>query len=257
MNIPHGEVIMKISYDVNSRQIGRSVSVINEQSPGKEGLRSVRPDQFDMILDKTLNTLQKEGPVHLESDTLETLIRIIEKQMNDHCIRSVLRNSGEWRFPGSWPGGLRYLHDVSASINQHRPEQKNDGTAASDVTNRIIDCASEKYGVDADLIKAVIKAESDFDTKATSDRGAVGLMQLMPETAQDLGVKNPYNPVDNVMGGTRYLKMLLDRYDGDTNVALAAYNWGMGNVERHPDRLPEETKTYIARVTKYQRLATA
>jgi len=244
---------MKLSYDINSRLIGCGVSVTNEQSQGTEGSRSVCPDHFDMILDKTLNTLKKEGPVNLGRDTLETLIRIIEKQMNDHCIRSVLRNSGEWRFPGTWPGGLRYLHDVSASINQHRPEQKSDGTAQSYVTNRIIDCASEKYGVDADLIKAVIKAESDFDTKATSDRGAMGLMQLMPETAQELGVKNPYNAVENVMGGTRYLKMLLDRYGGDTNVALAAYNWGMGNIERNPGRMPEETKTYIARVTKYQR----
>jgi hypothetical protein len=255
MNIPLGEVIMKIPYDVNSRLIGRCVSVTNEQSPGKEGTPSVHPQTFDMILDKTFNTLQKVGTRHLEKNTLETLIRIIEKQLNDHCIRSALTNSGEWRFPGSWLGGFRYLHDISVSINQHRPEQKRDGTTPSDVTNRIIGCASEKYGVDADLIKAVIKAESDFDTKATSDKGAMGLMQLMPETAQDLGVKNPYNPVENIMGGTRYLKMLLDRYHGDTNVALAAYNWGMGNVERHPDRLPEETKTYIARVTKYQRQA--
>jgi len=247
---------MKLSYNINSRLIGCGVSVTNEQSQGTEGSCSVCPDHFGMILDNTLNTLKKEGPVKLERDTLKTLIRIIEKQMNDHCIRSVLRNSGEWRLPGSWLGGLRYLHDVSASINQHRPEQKSDGTAQSDVTNRIIDCASEKYGVDANLIKAVIKAESDFDTKATSDRGAMGLMQLMPETAQELGVKNPYNAVENVMGGTRYLKMLLDRYGGDTNVALAAYNWGMGNIERNPGRMPEETKTYIARVTKYQHQAT-
>jgi hypothetical protein len=256
MNIPLGEVIMKIPYDVNSQMIGRCVSVANKQSPGKEGTCSVHPQTFDMILDKTLNTLQKVGTRHLEKDTLETLILIIEKQLNDHCIHSVLTNSGEWRFPGSWLGGFRYLHDISASINQHRPEQKDDGTAPSDVTNRIIDCAAEKYGVDADLIKAVIKAESNFDTKATSDKGAMGLMQLMPETAEDLGVKNPYNSVENVMGGTRYLKMLLDRYGGDTKVALAAYNWGMGNVERNPHKLPEETKTYIARVTKYQRQAT-
>lgn len=247
---------MKISYDINSRLIGRSVFITNEQAPGKDGPRSVSSNQFYMILDNTLNTLQKEGAIHLERDTLETLIRIIEKQMNDHCIRSVLTNSREWRFPGSWLGGFRYFHDVSASINQHRQEQKNDGTEPSDVINRIIDCASERYGVDADLIKAVIKTESDFDEKATSDRGAMGLMQLMPETAQDLGVKNAYNPVENIMGGTRYLKMLMDRYDGDTNAALAAYNWGMGNVERNPDRLPEETKTYIARVTKYRSPAT-
>jgi hypothetical protein len=248
---------MKVSYDINSRLVKNSMSAANKQTSKGEGLCNAYCNRFDMILDNALNTLQYEGSINLERNALRTLIGIIEKQMNDHCMRSVLSTSQEWRFPRSWSGGLRCFHDVSASINQHQNEQKSDGTVSSDVMNRIIDCASEKYGVDADLIKAVIKAESDFDATATSDKGAMGLMQLMPETARDLGVKNAYDPIDNVMGGTRYLKMLLDRYGGDTNVALAAYNWGMGNVERNPDRLPEETKTYIARVTKYQRQTTA
>jgi soluble lytic murein transglycosylase-like protein len=84
----------------------------------------------------------------------------------------------------------------------------------------------------------------------------MGLMQLMPDTAQELGVKNCYNPVENIMAGTRYLKSLLNRYDGNVELTLAAYNWGMGNVERHPDRLPKETLTYIARVSGYLREGT-
>jgi soluble lytic murein transglycosylase-like protein len=117
--------------------------------------------------------------------------------------------------------------------------------------DEIIEHASKTYRVDPDLIRSVIRAESDFDTNATSPKGAMGLMQLMPETAKDLGVKNCYNPVENIMAGTRYLKKLLDRYDGNVELTLAAYNWGMGNVEKHPERLPMETRTYIARVNGF------
>jgi len=123
--------------------------------------------------------------------------------------------------------------------------------------DRIVTHASESYGVDPALIRAVIRAESDFDPHATSDKGAIGLMQLMPETAEELGVADPYDPAENIMAGTRYLKTLLDRYQGNIPLALAGYNWGMGNVERHPERMPAETRTYIARVNDYYREETA
>jgi len=111
--------------------------------------------------------------------------------------------------------------------------------------------ASRTYGVEEGLIRAVIRAESNFRSESTSPRGAMGLMQLMPETAKDLGVRNAYDPEENIMGGTRYLKSLLDRYRGDVNTALAAYNWGMGNVERRPDKLPRETRVYIDRIQRF------
>jgi len=112
----------------------------------------------------------------------------------------------------------------------------------------IVDKASATYGVDRRLIVSVIRAESGFDPKATSPKGAMGLMQLMPETARALGVKDAYDPEENVMAGTRFLKDLLERYEGDVEKALAAYNWGPGNLERNPGRLPRETRTYIARI---------
>lgn len=239
---------MKIIYGVNNR-----LTACEEKCPAKEAPHSLR---FDMILDDATGTLQKENTATIGKDTIRNMVRIIEKQIYDHCIRSILTNSNEWGYPGLWTVALQDLCGLSASINQHHPEQKHDNAAPSDITNRIIDDSAAKHGVEANLIKAVIKAESNFDDNATSARGAMGLMQIIPETARELGVKNPYDPVENVMGGTQYLKMLLDRYGGDRNVALAAYNWGMGNVEGNPGKLPEETKTYIARVNKYLDQAT-
>jgi soluble lytic murein transglycosylase-like protein len=115
----------------------------------------------------------------------------------------------------------------------------------------IIRDASKAYGVEPELIRAVIRAESNFRNESTSPKGAMGLMQLMPATAKDLGVRDAYDPRENIMGGTRYLKGLLDRYRGDVPTALAAYNWGMGNVERNPEKLPRETRVYIDRIQRF------
>jgi soluble lytic murein transglycosylase-like protein len=81
----------------------------------------------------------------------------------------------------------------------------------------------------------------------------MGLMQLMPQTAEEVGVKNPFDPVENIMGGTRYLRSLLDKYNGNIRLALAAYNWGPGNIDRNPKSLPQETKVYIDRVARFHR----
>jgi len=108
--------------------------------------------------------------------------------------------------------------------------------------------ASRTHGVDPALIRAVIAAESNRDPRAVSKAGAMGLMQLMPDTAKELGVRDPFDPAENVMAGTRYLRSLLDRYRGSTRLALAAYNWGMGNLERSSGGLPEETRNYIAKI---------
>jgi len=115
----------------------------------------------------------------------------------------------------------------------------------------IIRQASKAYGVEPELIRAVISAESNFRNESTSPKGAMGLMQLMPQTAKELGVRDAYDPRENIMGGTRYLKGLIERYRGDVPTALAAYNWGMGNVERRPEQLPRETRVYIDRIQRF------
>jgi soluble lytic murein transglycosylase len=116
----------------------------------------------------------------------------------------------------------------------------------------IINQASRRFGVDPSLIKAVIKAESDFDHKAVSHKGAQGLMQLMPKTSNDMSVANPFNPQENIFGGTRYLSLLLERFKSNTILALAAYNAGPEKVETYRGVPPfPETRSFIKKVLDY------
>jgi soluble lytic murein transglycosylase-like protein len=126
-------------------------------------------------------------------------------------------------------------------------------SAASGVSpyQDLIADAAVKHGVDPDLIRLVIGQESRFKPNARSHKNAQGLMQLIPDTAKRFGIKNPYDPQQNIDGGTRYLKWLLDRFDGDVKLALAGYNAGENAVKRYGNKVPpyKETKQYVKKIS--------
>jgi len=132
------------------------------------------------------------------------------------------------------------------------PETRMDFSSYSYLYDGIIQKASMRHGVDFSLIKAVIKAESDFDRKAVSDKGARGLMQLMPQTADLMAVTDPFDPHENIHAGVRYLKYLLASFQNNVPLALAAYNAGENAVRRY-GRIPpyDETRTFVDRVLRY------
>ncbi len=118
----------------------------------------------------------------------------------------------------------------------------------------IISSLCSEYGVDRSLVKAVIHAESGYNPNAVSPKGAKGLMQLMPKTAQGLKVGNSFDPKDNIRGGIKYLRFLLDTFKGDVTLTLAAYNAGLSRVSQYGGVPPfEETRNYISKVLNYQR----
>jgi len=115
----------------------------------------------------------------------------------------------------------------------------------------IINNACDRHGVDPSLVHAIVKVESDFNPYAMSSKGAMGLMQLMPQTAVELNVKNSFNPMENIDGGVKYLRYLIDRYEGNLSLALAAYNAGETSVKRWGTVPPfKETQQYVQKILK-------
>ena len=144
----------------------------------------------------------------------------------------------------------------------------NKNYVAADVSNLTVDerienavqVYSNKYGVDSNLVKAIIKTESNFDPNVVSSAGAKGLMQLMPENCRDLGVEDPFNIEQNIEGGVKHIKEYIDRYNGDVEMALMAYNGGPTRMMNRGGKsmadiykMPKETQNYVPKVMSYYR----
>ena len=154
---------------------------------------------------------------------------------------------------------LTCANEIDAAGSALKPEVKTDPQEAETTEQQIIkqkvQKAAEKYNLPPELIKAVIRAESNFEVRAVSPAGAQGLMQLMPATAKELGVINPFDIEQNIDGGARYLRIMLDQFGGSVRKALAAYNAGPGTVSKYGGRVPyPETRQYVQRVLRFSRL---
>lgn len=153
-------------------------------------------------------------------------------------------------------GNTEFATTLSGAVNQQQAignMQKNNvrttGNSASSDIAKMVQVAANKYGVDSKLAMAVAEAESGLSQEAVSAAGAVGVMQLMPETASSLGVHNIHDPRENVDGGVRYLKQMLTTFDGDVTKAVAAYNAGPQAVKNYNGVPPyRETRDYVAKV---------
>jgi len=232
-------------------------------APAKIGMQS-----FNSMLSESITHQENSGEQSLsDTNTMQhevmKLVVMLQHQMNTDFFNAFYESDP---VNPSYDDSMNWIKDVGigddmdlslSKIQQHTNTILREPDYSAPGLDGVIERASETYDVDADLIRAVIKAESNFDPEATSPNGAMGLMQLMPETANELGVKNAYDPVENIHAGTRYLKNLLDRYEGNIPLSLAAYNWGMGNVEKPTSRIPRETQDYIARVNRYYQKAKA
>jgi soluble lytic murein transglycosylase-like protein len=238
---------------------------LTQASPGRE--------IFTEMLDNQYASLNAKNPLVSGPQGMKNALTGISNSLASQIYRSLRRAEGAEAVtaPVSPKGLAIPRFDAAAgdaesdfplapilarTVGAHARDGKPTAPAAmsAEALKPIVDLASKTYGVSDTLITSVIKAESANQPLAVSGAGAKGLMQLMDATARDLGVRNPFNAHQNVLAGTRYLKGLLERYDGDESKALAAYNAGPGNVDKYRGIPPfEETKNYVETVLKTKR----
>lgn len=194
----------------------------------------------------------KERPAATPQPRRSTLVYWSSKDNRWKPVPSASTASGKAARSAAAEVSEFYGHDSVQSANAKILEANSHGHQASpEEIDQSIVMAAARHNVDPNLVRAVIKVESNFNSHAVSRKGAMGLMQLMPKTARELRVKNPFDPNQNVEAGVRHLKYLLENYNGDVNLTLAAYNAGEGAVRRSAG-IPRfaETQDYVRKITR-------
>ena len=149
-------------------------------------------------------------------------------------------------------GVLNFTNAPTSSQYTLYIKERPNPAAATKKYDGIIQEASDTFGLSFPLLKAIIKVESDFNSRAVSRKGALGLMQIMPQNLRAFNIREPYDPKDNIMGGARYFKSLIERFEGKLPLALAAYNAGPTIVDKYRNIPPiKETEEYVKKVMKY------
>jgi soluble lytic murein transglycosylase-like protein len=217
---------------------------LTKASPGRE--------IFTEMLDNTYATMSAKNPLLNGDQGMQNAASGVSNSLAAQIYRSLSRKDGS---TGSAPAAAvppsaaKALAPVAATSDSPGASLSAPASLSNSQLKPIVDLAARTYGVPAHLIQSVIKAESNNQPLAVSGAGAKGLMQLMDSTARDMGVRNVFNPNDNIFGGTRYLKQMLERFDGDETKALAAYNAGPATVERYNGVPPfQETKAYVEKI---------
>lgn len=209
-------------------------------------------------IDTDLQTKQKQAIENAKrQEQLDQFKAVLSDAVNEISTR--INQQANTATPSATTGNSATVNSnaTAATSNQGQASEQagTDSLGCPSMYESFFEDAAKTYQVDVNLLKAVAKQESAFTSNAVSKSGAVGIMQLMPGTAATLGVENSYDPYQNIMGGAKFLSQLLEKYQGDTSLALAAYNAGPGAVDQYNGIPPyEETQNYVRIITdNYQK----